>query len=274
MQALRDHFHPDEITAARIVSLDDKLLDTLIHGVGFHAKKTVYMKKIAQMLLPGNPLDEKIPTDLDTIVKQFPGIGPKMGILYLQNAQPYPGQLENDMSLQHDFGLAVDTHVLRLSQQFGLVFPPSSRSGSKEVTPEIARVQIEDIVPKEHWKDANPLLVGFGQTICGARSKMCGHCIIADTGLCKSVDRRMLTAPATSKKRKSEPETSSKYFASVTKEDSGMENNGDPAEVKLEPSSRDEALVKIEPESKAEQPVVDIEELVSDRRLRKRRVKS
>ncbi|KAK7207761.1 DNA glycosylase [Myxozyma melibiosi] len=265
VQALRDHLHPDEITPARICSLDDKVLDTLIHGVGFHAKKTVYMKKIAEMLLPGRGLNERIPTDLNTLVKTFPGIGPKMGILYLQNAQPYPGDASEDnedsksdkKESEQDFGLAVDTHVLRLSQQFGLVFPPSSfRNTSKEVTPEIARVQIEEIVPKEHWKEANPLLVGFGQTICGARSKLCGNCIIAETGLCKAVDRRMLTSSVTTKKRKLETGTTSKYFEATTDENS----------IKVEKIV--EVKVKREKTIKQEVPFTDIEELVGGRTLR------
>ncbi|KAK9467147.1 DNA glycosylase [Lipomyces arxii] len=183
MQALRAHFQPLEITPERILALDDIDLDRIIKTVGFHAKKTIYMKKISALLL-GNEFKGKIPTDLDVLVKRFPGIGPKMGILYLQNAKLYPDDTQDGSTNEIEYGLAVDTHVLRLSQQFRLVFPPSK--GATTVTPEIARAQLEKIVPKEHWKDANPLLVGFGQTVCGARSKMCGDCVIAGTGLCKA----------------------------------------------------------------------------------------
>ncbi|KAK9368670.1 DNA glycosylase [Lipomyces kononenkoae] len=232
VQGLRAHFHPHEITPERILSLSDQTLDSIIHGVGFHAKKTGYMKKIASMLIDGGELGGRIPTTLETLVKTFPGIGPKMGILYLQNAKPYPRNSDDtdrkddyeDLDPHDEFGLAVDTHVLRLSQQFRLVVPPAR--GSATVTPELARAQLERIVPKEQWKETNPLLVGFGQTVCGARSKMCGECTIAGTGLCKAevkVKKRKAENSATIEDEKFTIGTASESF--VIKEEIVMENN-------------------------------------------------
>ncbi|KAK9315858.1 DNA glycosylase [Lipomyces starkeyi] len=255
VQNLRAHFHPHEITPERILSLSDQTLDSIIRGVGFHAKKTVYMKQIAGMLVNGGELDGRIPTTLEALVKTFPGIGPKMGILYLQNAKQYPNESDSDkkeayqdLDPNEEFGLAVDTHVLRLTQQFRLVVRPAR--GPATVTPEIARAQLEEIVPKEQWKETNPLLVGFGQTICGARSKMCGECVIAGTGLCKAEVRGK--AKSSAKKRKAENVIASETVSTdiaVTADDSG--------------DSREE-IVK-------QENIVDIEELVGGRRLRSRR---
>ncbi|KAK9453902.1 DNA glycosylase [Dipodascopsis uninucleata] len=193
MQNLRKHFHPAEISPRLILDMDSAVLDGLIKGVGFHAKKTAYMKKISEMLL--SELNEKIPNTLAEVIK-FPGIGPKMGILYLQNSKPYDTdagstkhrikqEQQNNNIEEEEYGLAVDTHVLRLSQQWKLVFPPT-KGLSRTVTPEIARAQLEQIVPREHWKEANPLIVGFGQTVCGSRSKKCDICDIAGKGICKA----------------------------------------------------------------------------------------
>ncbi|KAK9243360.1 DNA glycosylase [Lipomyces tetrasporus] len=253
VQNLRAHCRPHEISPERILSISDETLDSLIRGVGFHAKKTAYIKKIAAMLVSGGELGGRIPTTLDALVKTFPGIGPKMGILYLQNAKPYPnghGQLADtviklpyqDLDPNEEFGLAVDTHVLRLSQQFRLVVPPAR--GPATVTPEIARAQLQEIVPKEHWKDTNPLLVGFGQTICGARSKMCGDCVIAGTGLCKAEIKDRAKAPG--KKRKAE------------------------TVVESETASTDASMPTYEDHVIKQEVVVDIEDLVGRRRLRPR----
>ena len=32
-------------------------------------------------------------------------------------------------------------------------------------------------IPKEHWRDVNFLIVGFGQQICFSRSPKCGECL-------------------------------------------------------------------------------------------------
>ncbi|KAK9356351.1 DNA glycosylase [Lipomyces doorenjongii] len=246
VQSLRAHFHPDEITPERILSLSDQTLDSIIHGVGFHAKKTVYMKQIAGMLVNGGELGGRIPTTLEALVKTFPGIGPKMGILYLQNAKQYPNASEyQDLDPNEEFGLAVDTHVLRLAQQFRLVVRPAR--GPATMTPEIARAQLEEIVPKEQWKETNPLLVGFGQTICGARSKMCGECVIAGTGLCKAEVSGK--AKSSAKKRKAE-----KVIASETVRTDIVVYADDSRE-----------------ETEKQENIVDIEELVGGRRLRSRK---
>ncbi|KAK9480156.1 DNA glycosylase [Lipomyces japonicus] len=182
MQAFRAYFEPDEITPIGILATDESTIDQLIRGVGFHVKKAGYIKKIAGLLF--NELKGQIPNSLPELIK-LPGIGPKMGILYLQNARPYPGSDQLKNQNDDSFGLAVDTHILRLSQQWRLVTLPS-HSSVATMTPELARAQLEQIVPREQWKEANPLLVGFGQTVCGARSKRCSDCDVSGTGLCSA----------------------------------------------------------------------------------------
>ncbi|KAK9451396.1 uncharacterized protein V1518DRAFT_370197 [Limtongia smithiae] len=282
VQNIRHHFHPLEITPQRILSLDDALLDNLIHGVGFHAKKTVYMKKIAAQLAPGGPLDEKIPTTLEELVKTFAGIGPKMGILYLQNAQPYADagnsgasselseQGTADIATSDEYGLAVDTHVLRLSQQFRLVFPIPRKP---TITPEIARMQLEQIVPKEQWKETNPMLVGFGQTICGSRSKKCDECLLSGTGLCAADKRKGNRLKRPAKELDDEELDSHTLVKSEVKLD---EELGSQIQVKTEGKSFSQPRIKLKRDSisssLAQEPnlAVDIEDLAIARRRRLR----
>ena len=39
-------------------------------------------------------------------------------------------------------------------------------------------------MPQDLWGPVNPLLVGFGQTICVPRVPKCGECSLAEDGLC------------------------------------------------------------------------------------------
>ena len=43
---------------------------------------------------------------------------------------------------------------------------------------------MESWLPPDHWGPVNPLLVGFGQTICVPRVPKCGECKLADERIC------------------------------------------------------------------------------------------
>jgi len=64
-------------------------------------------------------------------------------------------------------GIAVDTHVKRLSQRLGL---------SKEKDPDKIERDLMMIVPKEDWLDFNYMLVNHGRKICPARKPLCPQC--------------------------------------------------------------------------------------------------
>jgi endonuclease III len=72
-------------------------------------------------------------------------------------------------------GIGVDTHVHRIANILKWV---------DTSTPEKTRVELESWLPVENWGAVNPLLVGFGQTICVPRTPRCGECRLADEGIC------------------------------------------------------------------------------------------
>src|SRR5262245_1356781 len=72
-------------------------------------------------------------------------------------------------------GIGVDTHVHRIANLLGWVHTP---------TPEKTRVALESWLPEALWGPVNPLLVGFGQSICLPRVPKCGECSLARDGLC------------------------------------------------------------------------------------------
>ncbi|KAL0844121.1 hypothetical protein Bca101_017367 [Brassica carinata] len=150
------------LTPEAIERADESTIRELIYPVGFYARKATYMKKIAKLCL--EKYNGDIPSSLDDLLS-LPGIGPKMAHLILHIAW-------DDVQ-----GICVDTHVHRICNRLGWV----SRPGTKQKTssPEETRVALQQWLPKEEWVAINPLLVGFGQTICTPLRPRCEACSVA-----------------------------------------------------------------------------------------------
>lgn len=69
----------------------------------------------------------------------------------------------------------MDTHVHRIANLLNWVHT---------TTPEKTRAELQSWLPEELWGPVNPLMVGFGQTICLPRVPKCGECKLAQEGLC------------------------------------------------------------------------------------------
>ncbi len=148
-------------------------LNELIYQVGFHNRKAVFIKKTADIL--ESTYNSDIPDTIEELIA-LPGVGPKMGYLLLQIAW---GKVE---------GVGVDVHVHRLTNLWGWV---------NTKTPEQTRAALESWLPKELWADINPLLVGFGQSICLPRGSKCNLCTLSVSGLCGGVNRKLINKTKT-----------------------------------------------------------------------------
>ncbi|KAI8904094.1 DNA glycosylase [Gorgonomyces haynaldii] len=149
------------LTVDSILEMDIKELDQCIQKVGFHNRKTTYLKKTALILK--EQYDGDIPAELDDMLK-LPGVGPKMAHLCMQVAW--------DKTL----GIGVDTHVHRISNRLGWV---------KTKDPEQTRKALEEWLPTEYWRHINVMLVGFGQVQCLPVKPLCQDCPVKD--LCPKV---------------------------------------------------------------------------------------
>jgi endonuclease-3 len=72
---------PYGLTIKGVQDIPSPELTSLLYGIGFHNKKSVYMKNIADIL--SEKYDSDIPRTFQEIVS-LPGIGPKMGHLIMQ----------------------------------------------------------------------------------------------------------------------------------------------------------------------------------------------
>ncbi|KAI3457668.1 hypothetical protein Pfo_014331 [Paulownia fortunei] len=157
----------DLLTAEAIDKANEGAIKELIYPVGFYSRKASNMKKVAKICLA--KYDGDIPCTLEELL-QLPGIGPKMAHLVM------------NVGWNNVQGICVDTHVHRICNRLGWV----SRLGTKQrtSTPEETRESLQLWLPKEEWVPINPLLVGFGQTVCTPLRPRCGICTIS--GFCPS----------------------------------------------------------------------------------------
>ncbi|KAL5727159.1 DNA-(apurinic or apyrimidinic site) lyase [Ranunculus cassubicifolius] len=166
------------VTAEAVDQTDEETIKKLIYPVGFYLRKAANMKKIAKILL--EKYGGEIPSTLEGLLL-LPGVGPKMAHLVMHIAW-------NNVQ-----GICVDTHVHRISNRLKWVRNTSTPEGTREA--------LELWLPKEEWVPINPLLVGFGQTICTPLRPKCGMCSI--NHLCPAAFKEAISnSPSTSRKAK------------------------------------------------------------------------
>ncbi|KAJ0092709.1 hypothetical protein Patl1_26315 [Pistacia atlantica] len=172
----------DLLTAEAIDRAHEAAIKDLIYPVGFYTRKAINMKKIAKLCLM--KYDGDIPSSLEELLL-LPGIGPKMAHLVM------------NVGWDNVQGICVDTHVHRICNRLGWVSQPGRKQ--KTSSPEATREALQLWLPKEEWVPINPLLVGFGQTICTPVRPHCEMCSVND--LCPSAFKE--TASPSSKSKKS-----------------------------------------------------------------------
>ena len=137
-----------------IEDIDTAELERLIKSVSFFRRKALYLKRTAAILREQYGGD--IPRTLPGLLR-LPGVGPKMAHLAMKTAW---GEVT---------GIAVDTHVHRISNRL--------RWADGARTPEQTMAQLEGRLPRELWWNVNHLLVGFGQSICLPVKPRCADCL-------------------------------------------------------------------------------------------------
>ncbi|KAF3932046.1 hypothetical protein ABW20_dc0104684 [Dactylellina cionopaga] len=158
---------PGGLTLESILEVAPARLNELIGQVGFHNRKTEYIKKAAVVLR--DKFDGDIPETVEDMMS-LDGVGPKMSYLLEQCAW-------NKSS-----GIGVDVHVHRIANMFKWV--PQSNE------PETTRMYLQSWLPRDLWQEINWLLVGFGQSVCLPRGRRCDICTLGPkstggNGVCK-----------------------------------------------------------------------------------------
>jgi len=125
-----------------------------IRPTGFYKNKAKNIISASQQII--KRFNGKIPQTMEELLT-LPGIGRKTANIILTFAF---GKVD---------GIAVDTHVMRLSQRLGL----SKNNNADRIEKDLMK-----IIPKKYWKDFNTLLVTHGRKVCLARRPFCEQCIL------------------------------------------------------------------------------------------------
>jgi len=131
-----------------------------ISSVSFYKNKAKYIKEISQILVEKHR--GEVPKSIEELEK-LPGIGRKSANMILYNA------------FGINEGIAVDRHVLRVSQRLGL---------TQQQKPEKAEQELMKLVPKDQWGKFSNLLILLGRYICTAQKPKHSECPLYD--LCPS----------------------------------------------------------------------------------------
>ena len=129
-------------------------LEQDIRSSGFYHNKAKNLKNTGKMLV--ERYNSQVPKTMEELVK-LPGVARKTANIVLFNAY---GVIA---------GVAVDTHVSRLSQRLGLTENTNQDKIEKDLM---------NIVPKDKWMHITDLLIFHGRRVCNARKPRCNSCVL------------------------------------------------------------------------------------------------
>ena len=129
-------------------------LEQEIRPTGFYRNKARNLKNAGEMLV--ERYHSQVPKTMDEIL-ELPGVARKTANIVLQNAY---GVVE---------GIAVDTHVRRVSARLGLTENEDQDKIEKDLM---------KFVPRGKWMRITDLLIYLGRRVCTARKPKCDICIL------------------------------------------------------------------------------------------------
>jgi len=147
-------------TAADYAKAERTELETYIKSSGFFHRKAELIQAATRQIV--DEFDGVVPNTMDELLT-LKGVARKTANLVLGNAY---GIVE---------GIAVDTHVIRLSQRLGW---------SKQKNRDKIEKDLLELIPRKKWFEVNYLLITHGRKICDAKKPDCANCVVSK--LCPS----------------------------------------------------------------------------------------
>ena len=125
-----------------------------IRSTGFYKDKAKNIIAAAWMIT--SDFNGKVPDTMEDLMK-LPGVGRKTANIVLTHGF---GRIE---------GIAVDTHVQRLSKRLGL---------TKETDPVKIESDLMRLLPGKDWGIVSDLLILHGRNVCMAKNPNCRACVL------------------------------------------------------------------------------------------------
>lgn len=137
-------------------------LERDVSSINFYRNKAKNIKASAKMIIEG--FNSQVPKTMDELLS-LPGVARKTANIILFNAYGI------------NEGIAVDTHVKRLSQRLGL---------SENEDPVKIEKDLMEITPHKEWGSLANLLILHGRKVCQAKRPDHENCVLSD--ICPSRD--------------------------------------------------------------------------------------
>ncbi|ABN07173.1 DNA-(apurinic or apyrimidinic site) lyase / endonuclease III [Methanocorpusculum labreanum Z] len=154
INGLRDELfsaYPNPAALARADPLD---VERIIHSAGFYHSKAKNIIGTAKMLEEN--FGGVVPRTIEELTT-LPGVGRKTANIVTNHA------------FHEACGIAVDTHVRRLSKKIGF---------TQNTDPEKIEKDLMKLFPEKWWSKINYLLIRHGRAVCTAKKPDCMKCII------------------------------------------------------------------------------------------------
>ena len=152
----KDTLYPKYRTAKDYLAVPREELEQDIRRSGHYRSKAKYVQETCAILLEKH--GGEVPRTMEELT-ELRGVGRKTASVVLSAA------------FGINAGIAVDTHVQRLSQRIGLsAFPDPKR----------IELDLMEAAPRKRWRDVTVLLISHGRAVCTARNRKCGACVFKD----------------------------------------------------------------------------------------------
>jgi endonuclease III len=148
------------------LSVPEEELQADIYQTGFYRQKTRSLRGVSQALL--ERFDGEVPLRMADLIT-LPGVARKTANVVLGAVSPEAHRADPDA------GIAVDTHVKRLSRRFAF---------TRQEDPVKIERDLMRLLPKEQWPHASLSIILHGRRVCDAQRPRCGDCVVED--LCPS----------------------------------------------------------------------------------------
>ncbi|MFP5351725.1 MAG: endonuclease III [Actinomycetota bacterium] len=144
------------------LAVPEEELQRDIQSTGFFRQKTRALRGMSQKLL--DDFGGEVPGTISELIT-LPGVARKTANIVQANC--YPDRMRKDP----DAGIAVDTHVGRVTVRLGFI-DTSSKEAEK-----IER-RLMELIPRKDWRRVTDLFIEHGRRICDAKKPLCGDCPI------------------------------------------------------------------------------------------------
>lgn len=142
-------------TPEALAAADPEELEVLIRPTGYFHAKARHLLGASRLLV--DEFGGEVPATMDELVR-LPGVGRKTANIVLYHA------------FGRNEGIAVDTHVLRLSRRIGY----TDLSDPARVEKDLMACH-----PRERWGALTDLMIAHGRSVCTARRPLCASCPIS-----------------------------------------------------------------------------------------------